>query len=134
MTRSRTVLAALGLALAASARAEMTAEELAKAVQNPVANLISVPFQNNTNFNYGPRDGTQNVLNIQPVIPIAVDPEWNVITRTIIPIVTQPGFVPGESTTTGLGDVQFSSPARAPPPAWATCSSRPSSRPTGRTA
>jgi hypothetical protein len=121
MIRSGAVLAAFGLALAAPARAEMTAEELAKAVQNPVANLISVPFQNNTNFNYGPRDGTQNVLNIQPVIPISVDPEWNVITRTIIPIVTQPGFVPGESTTTGLGDVQFSaflSPDRADGLIW----------------
>ncbi len=50
MTRSCAVLAALALALAAPARAEMTAEELAKAVQNPVANLISVPFQNDTNF------------------------------------------------------------------------------------
>lgn len=51
MTRFCAVLAAFGLALAAPARAAMTAEELAKAVQNPVANLISVPFQNNTNFN-----------------------------------------------------------------------------------
>jgi hypothetical protein len=67
-----------------------------------------VPFQNNTNFKVGPRDGTQNILNIQPVIPISVTPEWNVITRTILPIITQPGFVPGESTTTGLGDLQLS--------------------------
>jgi hypothetical protein len=114
--------AALALVVcAAPAQAEMTAEELAKAVQNPVANLISVPFQNNTNFNYGPRDGTQNVLNIQPVIPISVTPEWDVITRTILPIITQPGFVPGESTTTGLGDLQFSaflSPNRADGLIW----------------
>jgi hypothetical protein len=110
-TLARWALIALAATTAlggAQARAEMSAEELAKAVQNPVANLISVPFQNNTNFNYGPRDGTQNILNIQPVIPIAVNPEWNVITRTIVPIITQPGFVPGESTTTGLGDIQFS--------------------------
>ena len=51
----------------------MSAEELAKLAQNPVGNLISLPFQNNTNFNFGPREGTQNILNIQPVIPISVE-------------------------------------------------------------
>jgi hypothetical protein len=92
----------------AHAQPKLSAEELAKLAQNPVANLISVPFQNNTNFNYGPRDGTQNILNIQPVIPISVNNEWNVITRTILPIVTQPGFTDGQSATTGLGDLQLS--------------------------
>ena len=48
----------------------MSAEELAKLAQNPVGNLISLPFQNNTNLNFGPEKGTQNILNIQPVIPI----------------------------------------------------------------
>ncbi|MEO1018382.1 MAG: transporter, partial [Pseudomonadota bacterium] len=62
-------------------------QSLAKAAQNPIANLISVPFQNNTNFNFGPRERTQNILNIQPVIPITLSPDWNLITRTIIPIV-----------------------------------------------
>ena len=52
------------------ARAEMSAEELAKLAQNPVGNLISLPFQNNANLNYGPLRKTQNILNIQPVIPI----------------------------------------------------------------
>jgi len=114
-------LLALGATLAAPARGEMSAEELAKAVQNPVANLISVPFQNDTNFRYGPRDGTQNILNIQPVIPISLSPEWNLITRTIVPIVTQPGFTDGQSSTTGLGDVQFTaffSPNRADGLIW----------------
>ena len=101
------VAAAAPLA-AAQEKPAMSAEELAKAVQNPVANLISVPFQNNTNFNVGPRDGTQNILNIQPVIPVSLSPQWNLITRTILPIVTQPGFTAGQSSTTGLGDVQFS--------------------------
>ena len=58
------LLLVLAAAFASSARAELSAEELAKLAQNPVANLISVPFQNNTNFNYGPLDGTQNILNI----------------------------------------------------------------------
>jgi hypothetical protein len=81
--------------------------ELARAVQNPVANLISVPFQNNTNFDFGPREKTQNVLNIQPVIPFSLSEEWNLITRTIVPIISQPGFVPGQDRENGLGNILF---------------------------
>ena len=99
---------ALFVIAAAPVRAEMSAEELAKAVQNPVANLISVPFQNNTNFNVGPQNGTQNILNIQPVIPVSLNADWNLITRTILPVISQPGFAPGQDSTTGLGDLQFS--------------------------
>ena len=62
-------------------------QELAKLAQNPVGNLISLPFQNNTNLNFGPEKGTQNILNIQPVIPISVNDNWNVITRTIVPVI-----------------------------------------------
>ena len=58
---------------AGPAFAEMSAEELAKLAQNPVGNLISLPFQNNTNLNFGPEKGTQNILNIQPVIPISIN-------------------------------------------------------------
>jgi hypothetical protein len=114
MCRATPGLAALVLATClasgapAHAQPKLSATELAKLAQNPVANLISVPFQNNTNFNYGPRDGTQNILNIQPVIPISVNNDWNVITRTILPVVTQPGFTEGQSSTTGLGDLQLS--------------------------
>ena len=86
----------------------MSKEELAKLSQNPVANLISVPFQNNTNFNYGPLDETQNILNIEPVIPVTLNKDWNLITRTIFPLLWQPGMVPGQDTTFGLGDMQFS--------------------------
>ena len=67
---------AAGIAFAVAARnghAEMSATELAKLAQNPVGNLISVPFQNNSNLNYGPLKKTQNILNIQPVIPISLD-------------------------------------------------------------
>jgi hypothetical protein len=85
-----------------------SADELARAVQNPLATLISVPFQNNTNFDVGPRDGTQNVLNIQPVVPFAPSADWNVITRTILPIVSQPAGGAGTDRETGLGDIQFS--------------------------
>ena len=114
-------LSMLALGFVPSGRAALSAEELAKLAQNPIANLISVPFQNNTNFNVGPRNGTQNVLNIQPVIPLSLSPEWNLITRTILPILTQPGFLPGQSSTTGRGDLQFSaflSPSNAAGLIW----------------
>ena len=115
-------LACAGIALAALAaapvHAEMSAEELAKLAQNPVGNLISVPFQNNTNFGVGPQSGTQNVLNIQPVIPITINSDWNLITRTIMPLIWQPGFYPGQGTSFGLGDIQmtgFVSPSKPGP-------------------
>jgi hypothetical protein len=96
-----------GIAVSAPARAELTAEQLAKLAQNPVGNLISVPFQNNTNLNFGPEKGTQNILNIQPVIPISVDNEWNIITRTIVPVIWNPSLAPGDPATNGVGDIQF---------------------------
>jgi hypothetical protein len=65
---------------------------LAAAAQNPVAAMISVPFQNNTYFNLGPsHDKTANILNIQPVIPIGAG-DWNIISRTIAPLIYLPGL------------------------------------------
>jgi hypothetical protein len=101
--------------LAAAAHAELSPEDLAKIAQNPVGNLISVPFQENAYFNVGPLDGTQNVLNIQPVIPVSVNDNWNIITRTILPIISLPAFAPGQGGASGIGDVQvsaFLSPAK----------------------
>lgn len=95
-------------ALAEPATAALSSEELAKLAQNPVGNLVSVPFQNNTNFNTGPLNGTQNVLNIQPVYPIELNADWNLITRTILPLIWQPEFVPGQGSRFGLGDLQLS--------------------------
>ena len=81
--------------------------DLAKKAQNPISNMVSVPFQNNTNFGIGPDDETQNTLNIQPVYPISLGDDWNLITRTIFPLISQPGLLPGEDRTFGLGDVTF---------------------------
>lgn len=75
-------------------------EELAKAAQNPVADMISLPLQNNTNFNFGPEEKTQNILNIQPVWPFSLTEEWNVITRTIVPVISQPGLFPKATAKT----------------------------------
>jgi hypothetical protein len=86
---------------------ESSESDLAKKTQNPIANLISLPFQNNTSYNSGPRERTQNVMNIQPVIPLNINDEWNLITRTIFPIVSEPSSVPGQNRQTGIGDTTF---------------------------
>ncbi len=94
---------------------EDQASDLQKATQNPVASLISVPLQNNTNFDIGPLDRTQNVLNIQPVIPTRVGENWNLITRVIMPVVFQPDVTQLNLGTLGLGDINptfFLSPAK----------------------
>ena len=72
------------------ARPASNTEDLAKQSQNPIANLVSVPFQSNSNFNAGPFNRTQEVFNIQPVVPLRLNNEWNVISRTIIPLMSQP--------------------------------------------
>ena len=108
-------LAIAVLATASAARAELSAEELAKLAQNPVGNLISIPFQNNTNLNFGPDKGTQNILNIQPVIPVSVNADWNIITRTIVPVIWNPSLGPGIDGKNGVGDTVFTaflSPAK----------------------
>ena len=89
--------------------------ELAKKTQNPVADLISVPFQNNVNFGVGPDDDVQYILNIQPVIPFKLTEDWNLISRMIVPLIYQPELAPGVGEVFGLGDIQqslFLSPAK----------------------
>jgi hypothetical protein len=85
---------------------EKTNKDLEKAIQNPIANIVSLPFQNNTDFGIGEYDRTKNTLNIQPVLPFGLGKSVNLIARTIIPVISQPI---GESeTTTGLGDIALS--------------------------
>jgi hypothetical protein len=103
--------------------AATNAEALRKAAQNPIASLISVPVQNNNNFNLGPDNRTQDILNIQPVIPARVSQNWNLITRIITPIIYQPtvsqpltpGGQPVNQGVFGFGDINpsfFLSPAK----------------------
>jgi hypothetical protein len=111
----------LAAALSFAAAAQQSNEDLAKAAQNPLANLVSIPFQNNTNFNVGPLNGTQDVLNLQPVVPFSLDKDWNLITRTIAPLIWQPEFVPGQGSDFGLGDIQltgFVSPSNSQGLIW----------------
>jgi hypothetical protein len=100
---------------------ENTSEgELAKKTQNPVADLISVPIQNNFNFNVGPHNQTQTVINIQPVVPIKLNEDFNLITRTILPVVDQPD--PASNTSQfGLGNLNttlFLSPSKSKAVTW----------------
>jgi len=83
-------------------------QELQKATQNPVSSLISVPVQNNSNFDIGPFNRTQNVLNVQPVIPLKASEKWSLIIRWIAPIVWQPA--PGTANLESLG-IEENTPA-----------------------
>lgn len=98
------------------------AQELAKKLSNPVASLISFPMQSNFDFGMGTGSGWRYTLNVQPVIPMKLNENWNVISRTIVPIIHQ-GNVTGPNTSqSGLGDtVQsfFFSPRKSEPFVWA---------------
>jgi len=96
-------------------------EDLAKKTQNPVADLISVPFQNNFDFGVGPEDRTVWNLNIQPVIPFHLNERWNLVTRTILPVNHIPQLAPRLESASGIGDLNpsfFLSPAGAETFVW----------------
>ena len=77
---------ASGMLSAQSATSDDSAADLAKKLSSPIAALISVPFQNNFLFGGGPGDGFSEVTNIQPVIPFSLNQDWNLISRTILPV------------------------------------------------
>jgi len=86
-----------------------SAADIAQRLNNPVSSLISVPLQNNFDLGGGPRDeGFQYRLNVQPVIPVALSDNWNLITRTIVPFITQEKRTGIASSETGLGDTTLS--------------------------
>ncbi len=101
------------------AAAQDSADELARKLANPVASLISVPFQFNADFGVGPDDdGEAYTLNIQPVIPFHITEDWNLISRTILPVVGREDVFPLDDSIWGLSDTLeslFLSPA-APGP------------------
>ena len=98
------VLCLLCALLVANPAWAQSAEELAKATANPVADLIAVPLQNNWDKGYGPDKQTQYTLNVQPVVPFKLDQEWTLITRTIVPVVHQPAMAAGQDDAWGIGD------------------------------
>ena len=95
--------------------------ETAKQAQNPIANLISVPLENDFNPQTGIHKDDSYVLEMKPVVPFRLSNDWTLITRTIIPVIQVPDLGPGVNGTSGLGDVQeslFLSPAKAGPVIW----------------
>ena len=99
-------LQACALLLSISAQAQEAAAEpdLAQQLANPVASLISVPFQANWDVGIGVNDATRFTLNIQPVIPLSLNEEWNLIVRTILPVIDAESPAPGIDDASGLGD------------------------------
>jgi len=92
--------------LASQALAQESAADLAKKLSNPVAALISVPLQLNYDEKIGPTEsGKRWLLNVQPVVPITLNEEWNVISRTILPVVSQKDIFPGADSQSGIGDI-----------------------------
>lgn len=95
--------------------------EIAKQAQNPIARLISIPIENDFNPETGVNKEDSYVLQLKPVVPFSLSKDWNLITRTIIPIIQVPDLAPGVNGTTGLGDVNLSlflSPAKAGRVIW----------------
>lgn len=100
------MLVIISVIMTQTAFAETNEAELAKKLSNPVAALISVPFQLNYDSNIGPNDnGDRYTLNIQPVIPFVLNDNWNIISRTIVPLISQDDILPGVGSQSGLGDV-----------------------------
>jgi hypothetical protein len=112
----------LALILPGAARAVLADEgvtDLAHRFQNPVSDLALLSVQENINYNFGPLHKTQQTLDIQPAIPVKLDSKWNLITRTTLPLISQPPEISGQNRKNGMGDLQFSallSPAE--PKSW----------------
>ena len=84
------------------------AAELAKKLANPIASLISAPLQNNSDFGIGSLEGSRNTLNIQPVIPLAINDKINLITRVVLPLIRQDNITGAGETQSGFGDAVVS--------------------------
>lgn len=97
------------------------AESVAKQLANPVADLVSVPLQFNWDQGVGPNDELRTIINLQPVVPLSLNDDWNLIGRMILPFINQPSLAPGAAATSGTGDMLvsgFFSPAKPRGAIW----------------
>lgn len=105
----RLAAALLGVLLATQVQSQTNNADLAQQLTNPVADLITVPVQMNFDNDIGPiDDGSKIQTNVQPVIPFELSPDWNLISRTIAPIIYQDEIAPGTGSQFGLGDINVS--------------------------
>ncbi len=117
---TRGATAAILMFLAAPGLAQQD-QSLSKEAKNPFANLVNLQFYNDATLRVGPDKETQGVLTIQPLIPININADWTIITRTVLPLIAQPGLAPAEGWNRGQGDTQLSaflSPARTGALVW----------------
>ena len=115
------LLALTGVPVEARATGQQSETELAQETENPISELRRVTFQNNMNFGIGPNHRTNNELKILPIIPIKLSSNWNLLTRTILPVIKQPTVSTTDDNTWGLGASQFSaflSPADSGSVTW----------------
>ncbi|WCT14948.1 hypothetical protein [Mucilaginibacter jinjuensis] len=101
------ILLGLGLTVQAQDSTKQDMAELAKKVANPISNLINIPIRNNSDFGVGALDGSRNTVNIQPVVPFSLGTNLTLLTRTIIPIITQSNITGVGQTQTGLADISI---------------------------
>jgi len=116
------VSVAIGVSAYGQAPPEHDAADLAKQLSNPVASLVSVPFQLNWEQGVGPGEDLRTLINFQPVLPFSLTPGTNLVARIILPYVSQPSLAAGAAPTSGFGDILFSmffSPARSKGVIWA---------------
>jgi hypothetical protein len=100
-----TVLAFVTVVVCATSASAQSSFVQALQSQNPLSPLYSDLNENSTNFGVGQLDGTQNVLLVEPVIPIRLTPNFNLVTRWITPVIWQPQLAPGVDSEFGLGNI-----------------------------